>query len=150
MVRPAAKAAWVRRAVRRCKARRARAEATARWAQAPAWAVRRLGAGALEKSDPEMYKLVKADMDLERQTRELAMQYRQAPTDERAKLKAQVTELVGKHFDVRQQRRALELKRLEAELQRLREASDRRQKAREKLVGQRVDDLLGHEDEERF
>jgi hypothetical protein len=104
----------------------------------------------LEKNDPEMYKLVKADMDLERQTRELSMKYRQASSDQRAKLKEKIKDLVGKHFDVRQERRALELKRLEAELQRLRESMDRRLKAREKLVEERVADLVGHEEETGF
>jgi hypothetical protein len=104
----------------------------------------------LEKNDPEMYKLVKADMDLERQTHQLAMQYRQASSDQRAKLKDKIKDLVGKHFDVRQERRALELKRLEAELQRLRDSMDRRLKAREKLVEDRVSDLVGHEEETGF
>lgn len=104
----------------------------------------------LEQHDPEMYKLVKADMDLERQTGQLAMQYRQAPTDQRAKLKEKLKNLVGKHFDVRQERRVLELKRLEAELQRLRESMDRRLKAREKLVEERVADLVGREEETGF
>jgi hypothetical protein len=104
----------------------------------------------LEKYDPEMYKLVKADMDLERQTRELAMQYRRAPSDQRAKLKEKIKEVVGKHFDARQERRTLELKRLEAELQRLRESVERRQKAREKLIDDRVSDLVGHEEESGF
>jgi hypothetical protein len=108
------------------------------------------GWGNLEKNDPEMFKLMKADMDLERQTRELAMQYRQAPSDQRAKLKEKVKDIVAKHFDVRQERRALELKRLEAELQRLRETMERRLKARDKLVSQRVSDLLGREDEASF
>jgi hypothetical protein len=108
------------------------------------------GWGDMEKKDPEMFKLLKADMDLERQTRELAMQYRQTSSDGRAKIKEKVKELVAKHFDVRQQRRALELKRLEAELQRLRETMERRLKARDKLVTDRVSDLLGREDEASF
>ena len=31
------------------------------------------------ENDPEMFKLIKADFDLERQTRDLAGQYRRAP-----------------------------------------------------------------------
>jgi hypothetical protein len=104
----------------------------------------------LEKSDPEMYKLVKADMDLERQSRELAMQYRRASSDERAKLKDKIKELVAKHFDVRQERRALELKRLETQLQKLRENIERRKQARDKLVDQRVSELVGREEEIEF
>ena len=78
------------------------------------------------------------------------MQCRRATSDDRPKLKKQLEDLVAKHFDVRQQRRALELKRLEAELQRLREAMERRQKAREKLIQERVTDLVGHEEEPAF
>jgi hypothetical protein len=40
----------------------------------------------------------------------------------------------------------LELKRLEEELQRLRESVDHRTKARKELVEKRVSDLLGKED----
>ena len=90
-----------------------------------------------------MFALVKKDMELERQTRELAMQYRQASTDEREKIKPQIEEVVGKHFDVRQQRRALELKRLEQQLQQLRETIDRRSKARKEIVERRVSELTG-------
>jgi hypothetical protein len=104
----------------------------------------------LEKADPEMYKLVKADMDLERQSHELAMQYRRASSDERPKMKEKIQELVAKHFDVRQERRALELKRLETQLQRLRETLERRKNARDKLVEQRVSELVGHEEEMKF
>ena len=105
---------------------------------------------SLKKIDPEMYKVLKEDQDLEHQTRELVMQYRRAPSDQRDKLKAQVEELVNKHFEVRQQRRSLELKRLEGELQRLREAIDRRSKARKEIVEKRVSELIGREDELRF
>jgi hypothetical protein len=105
---------------------------------------------SLEKIDPEMYKLLKQDQDLERQTRELVMQYRRAPSGEREKLKSQITDLVNKHFDVRQQRRSLEFNRLEAELQRLRDAIDRRSKARKEIVQKRVSELIEREDELRF
>ena len=108
------------------------------------------GGGSLEKVDPEMYKLIKADMDLEHQTRDLALQYRRASSDERAKLKEQIKDLVAKHFAVRQERRALQLKRIEADVQRLREATERRQKAREKLIEQRVSELLGRDEEPTF
>jgi hypothetical protein len=107
-------------------------------------------AESLGKHDPEMYKLIKADMDMERQTRDLAMQYRRATSDERAKLKEQIKELVTKHFAVRQERRALELKRIEADVQRLRESMERRQKAREKLIEQRVSELVGRDEEPTF
>ena len=108
------------------------------------------GGAEMEKRDPEMYKLLKADRDLERQTHELAMQYRRAASSEREQIKQQIDELVNKHFDVRQQRRALELKRLENELQRLREAIEKRASARAVLVEKRVSEVIGREDEIGF
>jgi hypothetical protein len=105
---------------------------------------------SIEKNDPEMFTLLRQDMDMERQTRELAMQYRQATKDDREKVKQQIEELVGKHFDVRQQRRALELKRLEQELGRLRETMERRSKARKEIVERRVSELTGQGDDMGF
>ena len=96
--------------------------------------------------DPEMVKLMRADMELELQSRELATQYHSASKEDREKIKTQIVELVNKQFDVRQQRRTLELKRMEDELKRLREALDRRTKARKELVEKRVSDLVGPEE----
>ncbi len=97
-----------------------------------------------------MFKLLKEDMDLDRQSRDLVVQYRKASSQQREKIKAIVVETVNKHFDVRQQRRALELKRLEEELQRLRESVEHRTKARKELVEKRVSDLLGPEEQGGF
>lgn len=101
---------------------------------------------SMEKNDPEMFKLLSEDIELDRHTREQAMQYRRAPKEQRQQIKQRIEELVSKHFDVRQQRRSLELKRLEEELKRLREAMDRREKARKEIVEKRVSELLGPED----
>ena len=105
---------------------------------------------SLEKNDPDMYKLLKQEDDLDRQTQELSMQYRRAPTAQRDGLKKQIEKVVGEQFEVRQQRRQLELKRLEDELQRLREAIEKRTKSREQLVGKRVAELLGQDDDTGF
>ena len=104
----------------------------------------------MKDHDPEMYKVMKEDRDLEHRTMELVTQYRRASGDERTKIKQQLEETVNKHFDVRQQRRTLELKRLEGELQRLRETIDRREKARKEIVEKRVTRLLGTERELDF
>lgn len=104
---------------------------------------------ALQKGDPERYKLLKADHDMERQARELAIQHQRAPLAQRPALRKQLQELVNQHFEVRQQRRRLELKRLEEELKRLRDAIELRNQTREKLVEKRTSQLLG-EDEVDF
>jgi hypothetical protein len=100
--------------------------------------------------DPEMYKLTKADEELDRQSRDLAVQYRQAPPEKREQIRRQVEQVVNRHFEVRQERRLLELKRLKAELQNLQEAIDRRTKARKELVEKRMSDLLGSEERPKF
>ena len=97
-----------------------------------------------------MAQLTKAEADLDRQSYQKAMEYRQASPVERDKIKLQLEQLVNKQFEVRQQRRAHELKWLEGELQRLRGAIDRRTKARKAIVDKRVSDLLGLEDDVGF
>lgn len=98
---------------------------------------------AIEKADPEMYELLKGDHDIEQQTRELAIQYRRAPAEQKPEIKKEIKKLVNEHFQLRQQRRELELKRLDEELKRLREAFEARNDAREVIVGKRVAELLG-------
>ena len=99
----------------------------------------------MQKNDPQMHDLLKADQDLEREAREMAIQYRRAPKPQREQIKERIGKLVNKHFEVRQERRELELKRLEEELDRLRGAIERRNEARDQLVGQRLSQLLGED-----
>ena len=102
-----------------------------------------------DMADPEMFKLQREDMELEQQSRELAMQYQQskaAPKEDREKIKKAVVDVVNKQFEVRQQRRALELKRMEEQLKRLREIVERRAKVRKDLVDKRVSELIGPEE----
>ena len=100
----------------------------------------------LEQNDPELFKLEKADIELERETFELSNEYRRAPKNKRDEMKKQLDELVDNHFEVRQQRRKLHIKRLEEELQRMREAIDNREELRDQIIGRRVSELTG----ERF
>lgn len=104
----------------------------------------------LQRSDPEMAKLLEEDMDLDRQSRELAMQYHRAPPDRRDAIKQQLAEVVGRHFEARQRRRQIELKRLEAEIQGVRESIEKREKTRGEIVQRRLEELIGREDELKF
>jgi hypothetical protein len=104
----------------------------------------------LKKIDPEMYELEKNDRDLERQTLELGQQYRRAPRDERIALKKQLDVAVQQHFEARQARRQLQLKRLEEELERMRSALKRRTELRSQIVERRVLELIGEEHELDF
>jgi hypothetical protein len=105
---------------------------------------------SLEKNDPELYKLIQDDYNLERQSQELAMQCRQAPKDQQDEIKEKLEKVITQHFEARQQRRVLELKRLEEELKRLRELIDKRNESRQQIVNRRVSELLGLQDELRF
>ena len=100
----------------------------------------------MQRSDPEMYKLLARDRELERESISLSEQYRRAPEEARAELKKQIGEVIGQHFEVRQQRRQLELKRLEADLDRLQAAIKRRQESREDIIKRRVMQLTWEKD----
>jgi len=97
-----------------------------------------------------MFKAVQADRDLERQTRDQAEQYRHAGKDEQTKLREKLVETVNKHFEVRQQLRNLEVKRLEQELKQLRDKIDQREKNRKEIVAKRVIELTGADEGEHF
>lgn len=97
----------------------------------------------LKKVDPEMYKLELADDEMERQTSELSMQFRRAPKDQKPELRKQLEETVVRHFEVRQEKRQLQLTRLEQELQRMREEIERRSEKRAEIVGKRIGELVG-------
>jgi hypothetical protein len=103
------------------------------------------GPREMEQADPEMYALMKADGELGGQSYGLAEQVRKATGEQRAKLKQQLEDLLNKHFDVRQQRRQLQIKRMEDELKRLQEAVEKRSEARDALVRQRIAELLGEQ-----
>lgn len=104
----------------------------------------------LKELDPEMYELEKSDRELDRQTLDLSEQYRRAPVDKREALQKQLAEAVSKHFDVRQSRRKLHLKRLTDELEKLRESIERRNDVRDQIIGKRVSELMGKEDDLAF
>lgn len=100
--------------------------------------------------DPDLFKLVTVDMELERQSHDAAHRYRDASKDERAEIKAKLAEIVNEHFGVRQKLRSLEVKRLEENLKELREKIEQRAKNQKSLVEKRLTELLGPEDDEHF
>lgn len=70
-----------------------------------------------------MYPLVKDDVELERKSFELSEQIRRtSKTEEKERLKNELINVVENHFNVRQERREMELKRLEEQIDRMRES----------------------------
>ena len=65
-------------------------------------------------------------------------------------LKKQIQEIVQKHFEVRQSRRELHLKRLQEELERFAGAMERRNEGRAEIVERRVAELTGETGELDF
>lgn len=102
------------------------------------------------QDDPEMAALQRSDYDLEEQTQELAEQLRSAKKEDKEKLRAQITEVISKHFDVRQSRRDLQIKRMEDELKKLREAMTKRNDSRDQIIKRRLAELAGSEDDLGF
>jgi hypothetical protein len=105
---------------------------------------------AIKTRDPELYKAMQEDRDLERQTRDQADQYRRASKEDQAKIKDKLAEIVTKHFAVRQQLRTLEVKRLEQQVKELRDRIDQREKNRKEIVGKRIAELTGTDENEHF
>ena len=111
------------------------------------------GFGSMQKSDPEMYKLLAKDRELEQETMALIKQIRRAPAEPQEnsdqtqeEIKEQLKKVVARHFEVRQERRQLELMRMEKELQRLKEAIQRRQAVRDDIINSRIMRLTGEKD----
>jgi hypothetical protein len=100
----------------------------------------------MSPNDPETEKLMRTDMELDRQSRDLAEHFRGAAKDEQAEIKKKLAEVVTKQFEARQERRTLELKRLEDEIKRIRESIDKRNQGKEQIVDRRVSELLGQDD----
>ncbi|HKD35448.1 MAG TPA: hypothetical protein VKB78_01570, partial [Pirellulales bacterium] len=79
----------------------------------------------MRESDPEMEKLIQTDFKLDGESHELAKQYQQASKGDRDDIQKKLSEVVTKQFEARQQRRELELKRLEDEIKKIRERIDK-------------------------
>ena len=99
----------------------------------------------LKRNDPEMYELSKKDEDLNREAMQLGDQIRRAPRDSREALKKQLQETVQKHFDARQARRELQLKRLAEEIEKMKSTITKRQEMKEQIIGRRVAELAGEQ-----
>ena len=100
--------------------------------------------------DEEMAALTRSDFELEQRTMQLAHRYRLAAEEQREELKKELTEVINKHFDVRQEKRELQLKRMEEALSKLREAIQKRSDARDEIVEKRLGDLVGERSDLEF
>jgi hypothetical protein len=94
--------------------------------------------------DPEMEKLDTAEARLDARSQDITVRYRATTSEsDRDALRGDLEDVVLQQFEVRQQRRQLELERLERQLKRLRESIDKRTSSRDALIKQRVEQLVG-------
>jgi hypothetical protein len=100
--------------------------------------------------DADMLELTDKEHELELKVGTLSDEFHRAEGEKREKLKTELREAVAKQFGLRQERRRMELKRLEEGLKRMRDVIDRRDKAREQIINRHLSELLGEEDELRF
>lgn len=98
-------------------------------------------------NDPEARALQEKEQNIEAEVQRIVEQYNSSPDkDERAKLKKRLEELSGEQFDIRQQYREMQVKRLETELARIRESIQKRNENREQIIKRHIAQLLNEED----
>jgi hypothetical protein len=82
------------------------------------------------------------EASLARQAEELARKLGDVKEEsDRSKIKAQLTEVLGKQFDQRQKRHQDEIKALEDKVKKLRDLVDKRQENRREIIAKRLDQI---------
>ena len=100
----------------------------------------------LKERDPEQYEAMQEKEKLEVETKELVDQYKSTENEsQKEELKSQITELLNKIFDIRQQNREKEIQRLEERLAEAKANNKKRLQNKEEIVAERLNELLGDE-----
>ncbi|HEV3258517.1 MAG TPA: hypothetical protein VG013_16690 [Gemmataceae bacterium] len=99
------------------------------------------------RPDREMEKLLTDEARLQQQAAALVEEYSRTEDEkDRAKIKSKLSDVLDKQFDAQQKRRDLEVERIEAQLKKLRALMKKRAEARQKIVDNRLDQLLREAD----
>jgi hypothetical protein len=103
------------------------------------------------KPDPETQALREKEGKLEGDVQKIVNDYNSTKDkDERAKLKKKLEDVSGEQFEIRQQYRELEVKRLEKELARIRDSIQKRNENRQQIIQRRISQLIHEEDDLQF
>lgn len=98
----------------------------------------------LQKEDPVRFERESKIRELERQSRELGESYRKAQDEATRKtIRSNLGNVTAQLFDLREMNRQEEVKRMEAELARLKETLVQRQKNRAGIIERRIQQLTG-------
>lgn len=97
----------------------------------------------MRKNDPEKFKLLIAEAEMDRKIKETVRRFKaeKDPTQKEA-LRKQIIEMCTKHFEIRQQRRELDLARMKAWLNQMEEGVNKSRNNKDKIIDQRVKFLL--------
>ncbi len=97
----------------------------------------------IKKNDPERFKLLQKDFEMDRQIKDLVRKYKaETNSEQKEVLKKEITELCTKHFEVRQQRRELDLARMKAWLNQIEQGIEKSRQNKDKIIEQRINSLL--------
>jgi hypothetical protein len=98
----------------------------------------------LQKEDPSRFERESKLRELERQSHELGESYRRAQDEATRKtLRSNLSNVITQLFDLREMNRQEEVKRMEAELKRLKDTLVQRQKNRADIIERRIQQLTG-------
>lgn len=95
--------------------------------------------------DKEMQELMKKEADLSKKTSELVGSLKGASADKKAEIRTQLVAAVEEHFAVRQAQREHQLKRIEEEVKKLREAIEKRNTSKKEIIERRIAELTGED-----
>jgi hypothetical protein len=90
-----------------------------------------------------MLELAAKDRELERRFQDLAQRVRGLDKEDQGRVREELLKIANEQFEVRQQQRLLRVKRLEAELNEVKESVAKEGGEREQLIERRLRDLLG-------
>lgn len=102
----------------------------------------------MRRNDPERFNLLKADAEMDWKIRDLVFKFKKENDAEKKEaLRKEISELCTKHFEVRQQRREMDLARMKAWLNQMEQGLEKSRQNKDKIIEQRIkfllDDSLG-------
>jgi hypothetical protein len=102
---------------------------------------------APQHRDPEVAKLIDAEVTAEREVNRLTKEYAKTEGNEaRTKVKEKLAVALEKQFGAQQKRRDLELDRVEKQVKKLRDLMKKRDEERKAIIDRRLDQLVREAD----
>ena len=102
----------------------------------------------MRRNDPERFNLLKSDAEMDWKIRNLVFKFKKEKDAEKKEaLRKEISELCAKHFEVRQQRREMDLARMKAWLNQMEQGLEKSRQNKDKIIEERIkfllDDSLG-------